>query len=130
MTLRQMNSAIRTFCRSKNVMPRFFQSNCEGEIINCIHVNRRWAQGIVINPGAYTHYSFAIRDAIAAVGLPAVEVHLSDITKREAFRRHSVISEVCIRQIAGLRMKSYFAGIDALRAFINLSMRKPDEANL
>ena len=70
----------------------------------------------MINPAAYTHYSYAIRDAIAGVGLPAVEVHLSDIKKREAFRRKSVIKPVCFRQISGLGWKSYVAGIEALLA--------------
>ncbi|MCJ7812673.1 type II 3-dehydroquinate dehydratase [bacterium] len=114
MTLDELNREIERYVQDKNVTLRFFQSNHEGTLIDCIHENRTWAHGIIINPGALTHYSYALRDAIAAVGIPTVEVHLSDIHKREDFRKISVIQPVCIRQIGGLGKESYFEGIEIL----------------
>ena len=93
---------------------KFHQSNHEGEIIDTIQDERHWAKGILINPGAFSHYSYAIRDAISAVSLPTVEVHLSDIHNREEFRQLSVISAVCIDQIIGLGKDSYVKGLDLL----------------
>ncbi|NQU68550.1 MAG: type II 3-dehydroquinate dehydratase [Candidatus Marinimicrobia bacterium] len=93
---------------------KFYQSNHEGEIINTLHDERHWADGIVINPAAFSHYSYAIRDAISAVNIPTVEVHLSDIHHREEFRQISVISKVCIDQIAGLGKASYLEGLKVL----------------
>jgi 3-dehydroquinate dehydratase-2 len=93
---------------------KFYQSNHEGEIIDSIHDEREWADGIIINPAAFTHYSFAIRDAISAVGIATVEVHLSDIHSREEFRQKSVISAVCIGQISGMGKQSYTEGINFL----------------
>lgn len=88
-----------------------FQSNHEGEIVDIIQNERQWAHGIIINPAAFTHYSYAIRDVIAAVNIPTVEVHLSDIRKREAFRQLSVISPVCVGQISGMGKNSYLEGL-------------------
>jgi len=93
---------------------KFFQSNHEGEIIDTIHDERHWAKGILINPGAFTHYSYAIRDAISAIGIPTIEVHLSNIHNREDFRQISVISPVCINQVIGLGKDSYVKGLDLL----------------
>ncbi len=92
----------------------FFQSNHEGAIIDRLHEAIGACDGVVLNPGAYTHYSYAIRDAIAAVGIPVVEVHLSDIDAREEFRRVSVTAPVCIAQISGLGPRSYLEGLESL----------------
>ena len=93
---------------------KFFQSNHEGEIIDILHEERDWASGIIINPAAFTHYSYAIRDAISSINIPTVEVHLSDISNREDFRKVSVISPVCIKQISGLGKNSYLEGLKLL----------------
>jgi 3-dehydroquinate dehydratase II len=98
---------------------RFFQSNCEGAIIDAIHSAREWAAGIVINAGAYTHYSLAIRDALSGVELPAVEAHLTNIHARESFRHVSVIADVCIGVVAGFGWRSYLWATEALLAHLH-----------
>ena len=93
---------------------KFYQSNHEGEIIDFIHDERHWAQGIIINPGAFTHYSYAIMDAIKSVNIPTVEVHITDLKKRDDFRKKSVIAPACIKQIGGLGKYSYLEGVKEL----------------
>ena len=93
---------------------KFYQSNHEGEIIDFLHDERHWAQGIVINPGELSHYSYAIMDAIKAVKITAVEVHITDIKKRESYRKISVINQACIKQISGLGKYSYLEAVKAL----------------
>jgi len=93
---------------------KFFQSNHEGEIIDFIQDERQWANGIIINPAAFTHYSYAIRDAISSVNISTVEVHLSDILSREEFRQLSVIKPVCLAQISGMGKQSYIEGLKLL----------------
>lgn len=95
-----------------------FQSNSEGDIIDTIHKAPSHYAGVVINPGAYTHTSIAIRDAIAAVDIPFVEVHLSNVHSREDFRRVSVTAPVCAGQISGFGPASYILGIEALRSIL------------
>ena len=97
---------------------KFYQSNHEGEIIDIIHDERHWAHGILINPGAFAHYSYAMRDAITSVDIPTVEVHLSDIHNREEFRQVSVISPVCREQVSGLGKDSYLEGLKLLIKFV------------
>ena len=117
-TLDQINNLVMQEARKHGIEVIPFQSNHEGSIIDFIHEHRKIAAGIIINPGAYTHYSYAIRDAIAGVNLPTVEVHLSDIQKREPFRRISVIEPVCVAQVSGLGEQSYVKGLAELLRFI------------
>lgn len=104
----------------------FRQSNIEGELIDHIHQAKGRYEGIVFNPGAYTHYAVAIRDAITAVGVPVVEVHVSNIHAREEFRRHSVIAPVCIGQVSGFGVWSYRLGMTALLNHLETSGRSED----
>ena len=97
---------------------RCFQSDCEGELCKIIHAARDGASGIVINAGAYTHYSYALFDALALAELPVMEVHISDIHKREPFRAISVIRPACIGQICGLGFDSYIVGLEQLAEHI------------
>ncbi|MEZ5374976.1 MAG: type II 3-dehydroquinate dehydratase [Acidimicrobiales bacterium] len=90
------------------------QSNIEGELVTMIQEARTWASGIILNPGAYTHYSIALRDAISAITIPVVETHLSNVHAREAFRDHSVISAVCLGVVAGFGRNSYAVALDGL----------------
>lgn len=111
-TLARLNADLRRHAAKLGMKLRIFQSNSEGAIIDLLTKHSAWAEALVINPAAYTHYSYAIRDAIEAVGLPAVEVHLTDIAKREKFRRVSVIKPVCCAQLKGEGPRSYFKALD------------------
>jgi 3-dehydroquinate dehydratase-2 len=114
-TLKSIEDGLRLEAGNYGVDIDFFQSSHEGELIDCIH--EAWKSGysgIIINPGAFTHYSLAIRDAISAVSLPAIEVHLSNIHSIEEFRTKSVIAPVCAGQITGLGALSYSAALFAL----------------
>ena len=97
---------------------KFHQSNHEGEIIDTIQDERHWANGLLINPAAFTHYSYAIRDTISSINMPAVEIHISDIQNREEFRQISVISPVCIKQVMGLGKDSYIKGLEVLLNYL------------
>jgi len=99
----------------KDVNFEFYQSNHEGKIIDKIHEKRKWFNAIIINPGALTHYSYAIRDCLLAVGVTSIEVHLSDIAKREAFRKKSVISDVCFRSLNGRGKISYLDAVKIIK---------------
>ncbi len=115
-TLPELVRAVSAHARARGALVRARQSNCEGELIDILHAHRRWAHGVVFNPGAYTHYSYALRDAVAAVRVPTIEVHLSDVTKREPFRRVSVIAPVCAGRRYGKGVKSYLEAVDDLMA--------------
>ncbi len=95
---------------------RFFHTNHEGEFVEHLHRLRDLADGLVLNPGAWTHYSYAIRDALELTGLPAVEVHLSDIAAREEWRRHSVIRPLCLTHVAGQGADGYRVALERLKA--------------
>ncbi len=113
-TLQDINIAVEDLSCELNADVQIFQSNHEGEIVDQIQKAGEWADGILINPGAFTHYSIAIRDALSAVNLPAVEVHLSNLHAREDFRKNSVIASVCTGQISGFEANSYLLGLRAL----------------
>ena len=113
-TLADLANMIRAHCESRGVNCEFFQSNHEGAIVDRIQQAYGTSDGIVINPAAYTHTSIAIPDALRAVGIPAVEVHVSDIASRESFRHISYTKEACIAQIAGRGLKGYLDAVDLL----------------
>ena len=113
-TLDDIMDELSAYIEKKGFTVSVFQSNHEGELIDRIQAAIGYADGIIINPGAYTHYSYAIRDAIEAAGIPTVEVHLSDIHAREPFRAVSVIEPVCIAQVSALGRLGYFVAADIL----------------
>jgi 3-dehydroquinate dehydratase-2 len=114
-TLAEVDRLIREHARRCGLRVECRQSNVEGELIGWLQAAAREGfQGVVLNPGAFTHYSIALRDTVAAIGVPVVEVHLSNIHGREEFRRHSVIAAVARGQIAGFGPRSYLLGLDAL----------------
>lgn len=120
-TLPDIDLRIAREAAALEVTVRTVQTNAEGEIVDALQAARVGVDGIVINAGAYTHYSYAIRDAIAAIGIPVVEVHLSNVAAREPFRAISVIAPVCLGSIAGFGVESY---VLALRALVTIG-RKP-----
>ena len=113
-TLEDINRSLETSAEGRGIEMRIRQSNHEGVLVDEIQQTLGWADGILINPGAYTHTSIALHDACVAVGLPVVEVHMSDIHAREKFRHHSYIAPVAVRQICGFGLKSYLLGLEAL----------------
>lgn len=114
LTLDKLNTAIRKKAHDIGLETRIIQTNHEGRIIDLLHRRRKWADGFIINPGAYTHYSYAIRDAIEGINKPVVEVHLSNIYEREDFRSISVTKEVCTAQFYGKKVDSYLEALDFL----------------
>ncbi len=113
-TLDDINAMLQAIAREHNVELRIAQSNHEGVLIDALHEARAWADGVLINPGAFTHYSYALRDAIAAIEKPCIEAHLSNVHKREEFRHRSVLAAVCVGQIVGLGWRSYTLGLTGL----------------
>jgi len=124
LTLEEMNHKIESFAKKENIELTIKQSNFEGEIIEFIQQNSSKLNGLVINPAAYTHYSYAIADALKDCPIPTIEVHLSNIFSREDFRGKSVTVSACIGQIAGFGYQSY---ILAIRALQDLLKKKPEE---
>jgi 3-dehydroquinate dehydratase-2 len=118
LTLEQINGNIRELAKELAVHLEIRQSNSEGELVDWIQEAPQEFGAIVINPGAYTHTSLAMRDAISAVGLPTIEVHISNIHQREEFRRHSFIAEVAVGQIAGFGAESYLLGVRAAMRYL------------
>jgi len=117
-TYAQLCESIKTFCQNKNIEVEIFQSNIEGEIVSAIQNARNNFNAIVINPAGYTHTSVAIRDALLAVKIPAVEIHISNIQEREDFRKVSITAPACVGQIAGFKQNSYLLGIQAMIDYI------------
>ncbi len=113
-TLAEINEAIKQKAKELDCQTKTKQSNSEGEIVSLIGEAKDWADALIINPAAYTHTSVAIRDAILAVGIPAVEVHLSNIYQREGFRQKSLVAGVCRGQIAGFGLQSYILALEAV----------------
>ena len=114
-SLKDIEARLNELAENEDIKLSFFQSNHEGALIDKIHEAYGSCDGILINPGALTHYSYALRDALSSVNLPAVEVHLSNIHTREAFRHHSVIAPVAVGQIAGFGSHGYELGLAALK---------------
>lgn len=122
-TLAEIDAELAARARGRGAEVRCSQSNLEGELVDRIQRAKGWADAIVMNPGGYTHTSVAIRDAIDAVGLPAVEVHLSNLHAREPFRQVSVTAAKCIGQICGFGAQSYYLGLDAALAHVEATLR-------
>jgi 3-dehydroquinate dehydratase-2 len=115
LTFTRLEHRIEQFARELGLEARFFQTNHEGEYVEELHRCPDYADGLVLNPGAWTHYAWAIRDAVEIAGLPAVEVHLSDVGAREPFRRLSVLEGVCVSSVSGQGVEGYRAALVALR---------------
>jgi 3-dehydroquinate dehydratase-2 len=113
-SLEEINRQLQEAGIEQNIEVRTLQSNSEGGLIDALHEARTWADGVIFNPGGYTHTSVALRDAVAAITLPVIEVHLSNISSRESFRHTSLIAQVCIGQISGFGWQSYLVALHAL----------------
>ena len=117
-TLAEIDAALRALAEELGLELRIVQGNSEGDLLQALHGAMDWAQGVVINPAAFTHYSLALRDALAALDVPVVEVHLSNIFAREGFRAESVTAPVAVGFIAGLGLDSYLLGLRAITALV------------
>lgn len=111
-TLADLERELSKYALSKSVELQFKQSNWEGQLIDWIHDAENHVDGIIINPGAFTHYSYAIRDAISSITKPVVEVHISNVHAREEFRKNSVVAPVCVGQITGFGLEGYWMAVD------------------
>lgn len=117
-TLDDINAQIAQRAQKLGLECDFFQTNFEGELVEALHRARGVYGGVVLNAGAWTHYSYAVHDAVEAIELPVIETHMSDITKREPFRAKSVLSEVCAATVMGLGKGSYFKAVEILAEMI------------
>jgi len=115
LSLTDLERQIAEHAETLGLRTRFFQTNHEGEFVEHLHRLEGLADAVVVNPGAWSHYSYAIRDALELTGLPAVEVHLSDVSQREAWRRRSVLAELCLVQVAGKGPDGYREALERLR---------------
>jgi 3-dehydroquinate dehydratase-2 len=118
LTLEELDRRLVKAGRKKGIEVRTHQANGEGELIDALHQARGWAAGVVFNPGGYTHTSVALRDAVAAIGLPVIEVHMSNVYAREEFRHVSLIAPVCLGKITGFGWRSYLLGLEALAGLL------------
>jgi 3-dehydroquinate dehydratase II len=121
MTLDEINDAARSHAARHDIELWVEQSNHEGALIDVLHLARKRVDGVVFNPGAYTHTSIALRDAISAIQLPVVEIHLSNVHAREEFRHRSLLAPVCLGQICGFGWRGYMLALDALIGHLELS---------
>jgi 3-dehydroquinate dehydratase-2 len=119
LTLEDINARVIAAGAEQGIEVRPFQSNHEGALVDALHEARSWAAGVIFNPGAYTHTSIALRDAIAGTGLAVVEVHLSNVHARESFRHQSMLAPVCLGQISGFGWRSYLLGLEAILGYLN-----------
>jgi 3-dehydroquinate dehydratase-2 len=117
-SLDQINARLLAYADQEGISLRTFQSNHEGALVDALHEAIGWADGVIFNAGAYTHTSYALRDAIKAIALPVVEVHLSNVHAREEFRHRSVLAPVCVGQVAGFGWRSYLVGLYALQGYL------------
>jgi len=114
LTMDEINQRLQDYAAGQDTALQFFHSNHEGSLIDALQDAMEWADGAVFNPGAYTHTSYALRDAISAAGLPVVEVHMSNVHARESFRHRSLLAPVCLGQVVGFGWRSYVLGLQAL----------------
>jgi 3-dehydroquinate dehydratase-2 len=115
LTFTQLENKVDAFARDLGMEASFFQSNFEGAYVEELHRANEYADGLILNPGAWTHYAWALRDALEVSGLPAVEVHLSAVDEREEFRRVSVLSDVCVAKVAGKGVDGYREALERLK---------------
>jgi 3-dehydroquinate dehydratase-2 len=115
LTFSRLEERIERFARELGLEARFFQTDHEGEYVRELHTAGDYADGLLLNPGAWTHYAWALRDAVEVSGLPAVEVHLSDVENREAFRRVSVLADVCVAKVSGKGVAGYRDALERLK---------------
>ena len=116
LTLTELERHVGRFARELSLEAMFFQTNHEGEFVEELHKAPEYADGLVLNPGAWTHYAWALRDALEVAGLPAVEVHLSDVDAREPFRRLSVLADVVLGRVSGQGVDGYRVALEQLKA--------------
>ena len=116
LTFARLEFKIEQYARELGLEARFFQTNHEGEYVEELHRAGDYADGLLLNPGAWTHYAWSLRDAVEITGLPAVEVHLSDVKHREPFRALSVLEDVCVASVSGQGVEGYRTGLERLKA--------------
>jgi 3-dehydroquinate dehydratase-2 len=116
LTFNRLEFLIEGFARDLELDARFFHTNHEGEFVEELHKSTDYADALLLNPGAWTHYAWSLRDAVELTGLPAVEVHLSDVKNREPFRAVSVLEDVCVASVIGQGVDGYRAGLERLKA--------------